>query len=179
MEFTHDSTSLNTWWVHEPVFLAGASPVSYDVTAQRQFLRHLLESGIRTFISLQEEDEVARKPKPFYHSVLELLREERQINTTSVRVPVMDGSTMDDDTIHTVLDIIDSSIRRKRPVYLHCLAGAGRTGTIAGCWLVRHGLSGDKALARLNQLRSHDPALHGKPCPQKPGQVEKVRHWKE
>lgn len=27
-------------------------------------------------------------------------------------------------------------------VYVHCYGGIGRTGTVVGCWLVRHGLSG-------------------------------------
>ena len=33
------------------------------------------------------------------------------------------------------------------PVYVHCWGGIGRTGTVVGCWLVRHGMTGDEALA--------------------------------
>ena len=31
-------------------------------------------------------------------------------------------------------------------MYLHCWGGVGRTGTVVGCWLVRHGRTGDEAL---------------------------------
>jgi hypothetical protein len=37
-------------------------------------------------------------------------------------------------------------------VYVHCRAGIGRTGTVAGCFLVEQGLDGEGALRELNAL---------------------------
>ena len=34
-------------------------------------------------------------------------------------------------------------------VYVHCWGGIGRTGTTVGCWFVRHGRTGDQALAEI------------------------------
>jgi protein-tyrosine phosphatase len=36
---------------------------------------------------------------------------------------------------------IEDSIAAGRPVYLHCWGGRGRTGTVAGIYLVRRGLA--------------------------------------
>ena len=47
------------------------------------------------------------------------------------------------------LDAIDSAISDGNTVYVHCWAGVGRTGTVVGCWLVRHGKTGDEALAQI------------------------------
>ncbi|HVT38678.1 MAG TPA: ADP-ribosylglycohydrolase family protein [Gemmatimonadaceae bacterium] len=49
--------------------------------------------------------------------------------------------------MHTILDTVDHAAARGRTVYVHCVGGIGRTGTVAGCWLVRHGCSGTEALA--------------------------------
>jgi protein tyrosine phosphatase len=52
-----------------------------------------------------------------------------------------------------VLDFIDAELAAERPVYVHCFGGIGRTGTVVGCWMIRHGLAskGDvtRVLARL------------------------------
>jgi protein-tyrosine phosphatase len=52
-----------------------------------------------------------------------------------------------------ILDHIDRAITYEKMVYVHCWGGIGRTGTVVGCYLVRHGLSGPEALERLQILR--------------------------
>ena len=52
-----------------------------------------------------------------------------------------------------VLDAIDASLEARLPVYVHCYGGIGRTGTVVGCWLVRHGLTGRAALGKIMELR--------------------------
>jgi len=48
-----------------------------------------------------------------------------------------------------VLDLIEAALDDGEVVYLHCRAGIGRTGTVAGCLLVEHGFTPDEALALL------------------------------
>ena len=56
----------------------------------------------------------------------------------------------------TILDALDSALAAGHTVYLHCHGGRGRTGTVVGCWLVRHGLTGEQALDRIADLRGDD-----------------------
>jgi ADP-ribosylglycohydrolase len=39
----------------------------------------------------------------------------------------------------SILDTIDSELQAGHGVYVHCWGGIGRTGTVIGCWLKRHG----------------------------------------
>ncbi len=73
------------------------------------------------------------------------------------------------DTMTRILDRIDELLAAGEVVYLHCLAGIGRTGTVVGCYLVRHGMSGTEALATVAGLR-------GAP-PETPEQRRLVRDW--
>jgi protein-tyrosine phosphatase len=81
-----------------------------------------------------------------------------------------------------VLDAIDDDIASGRTVYVHCWGGVGRTGMTVGCWLVRHGMTGDEALAQVgrlfqtmsaDKLRKH--ARWG--SPQTEAQRDFVRAW--
>lgn len=48
-----------------------------------------------------------------------------------------------------ILDALDTAIADGHTIYLHCWGGIGRTGTVVGCWLVRHGMTGDEALSTI------------------------------
>ncbi|GIS99317.1 MAG: hypothetical protein CM1200mP26_10300 [Acidimicrobiales bacterium] len=53
-----------------------------------------------------------------------------------------------------ILDDLDSFLEQGRNVYVHCWGGSGRTGTIIGCWIRRHGLAdADETLDCLTSLR--------------------------
>jgi protein-tyrosine phosphatase len=61
---------------------------------------------------------------------------------------------------------------------VHCWGGKGRTGTVVGCWLVRHGkATGDQALAMIQELRKNDPTRY-EPSPENETQRQMVREWK-
>ena len=38
-----------------------------------------------------------------------------------------------------ILDAIDDIFLKVKFPYIHCWGGIGRTGTVVGCWLIRHG----------------------------------------
>jgi protein-tyrosine phosphatase len=76
-----------------------------------------------------------------------------------------------------ILDTIRLELNDSRPVYFHCWGGIGRTGTVAGCWLVEQGLSPDEALERINVLRRRVPD-RGMSSPENETQREFVRSWR-
>ena len=78
------------------------------------------------------------------------------------------------------LDAIDSAIQDGKTVYVHCWAGVGRTGTVVGCWLVRHGRTGDQALAQIADwwLNMDEFKRAANPTsPQTPQQRNYVKNW--
>ena len=61
-----------------------------------------------------------------------------------------------------------------------CWGGIGRTGTVAGCFLVRHGLTCDAALGQLARLWPQMKKSAWYPTtPQTEQQFEYVRNWRE
>ena len=65
--------------------------------------------------------------------------------------------------MRSILDAIDAAVSQGRRVYVHCRAGIGRTGTVVGCYLVRHGMSGPQAIAQISLWRAATPDLRGGP----------------
>jgi protein-tyrosine phosphatase len=53
----------------------------------------------------------------------------------------------------------------------------GRTGTVVGCYLVRHGLSGEAALQRIPELRRQTDTPW-KSSPESDFQINFVKHWR-
>ena len=51
-----------------------------------------------------------------------------------------------------ILDDIDDARASGGTAYVHCWGGVGRTGTVIGCWLVRHGLDRGDAVATIAAL---------------------------
>jgi protein-tyrosine phosphatase len=93
-------------------------------------------------------------------------------------MPIPDMGVTTREQMRRTLDVIDRERARHGIAYVHCWGGAGRTGTVVGCWLVRHGLAGDAALARIGALRAASPALW-LDSPQTGGQRAMVRGWLE
>ena len=56
---------------------------------------------------------------------------------------------------------VDDALGEGRTVYVHCWGGIGRTGTVVGCWLVRHGLTGRGALDQIADWWLHGPDVRG------------------
>jgi protein-tyrosine phosphatase len=70
-----------------------------------------------------------------------------------MRAPIQDFGIPTTAQMREALDLLDAAIARGHRVYLHCYAGIGRTGTVVGCYLVRHGLGGRAALDEIAALR--------------------------
>jgi len=166
---------IESYWVEEDRFLAGEYPGSFDPEQARRRMDAFLESGIRTFIDLTQPHELV----PYEP----ILKEEARIYeyaTSYHRFAIRDHGIPSVQGMTLILDTIDAAIENGSPVYVHCWGGVGRTGTVVGCYLVRHGLSPKKALERVDALyktRPRDYFLVR--SPETDEQAEFVRKWRE
>ena len=144
--------------------LAGEYPgaLAEEDTVTRLAAFH--KSGITSFVDLTEEHEGL----PPYEG---LLRKEARFT----RRAIVDFGCPTPEQMSETLDLIDSELERGELTYVHCFGGRGRTGTVVGCWLVRHGSSGEDALAKIERLREHVPG----PSPETEEQRQLVRAWSE
>ena len=163
-----------SYWLIEDKLLAGEYPGTDIEADTREKLAKFLDAGIRTFIDLTEELEQTR-----YDDMLQALSNERGIETTHVRASIRDHCVpASREQMVSLLATIRDEIDAGRPVYVHCWGGIGRTGTVIGCWLVEQGLSGEKALRRIEELRRHTPDGLFR-SPEVDDQCDYVREWRE
>jgi ADP-ribosyl-[dinitrogen reductase] hydrolase len=163
----------DSYWVDPGRLLAGEYPGSKREAEARAKLRRFLEAGITLFIDLTE----SRELKPY----TKFLREEAAamgVTAEHVRLSIPDLGTPGPALVTRILDEIDAAVAAGGRAFVHCWGGVGRTGTIAGCYLVRHGMSGEQALAEIARLRAGTPDGH-KTSPETPEQREFVRKWRE
>lgn len=164
-----------SYWVLPDKLLAGENPVRFDVEVTGRRLSALLEAGFDTFIDLTQPDEL-----PVY---LTLLNEKSRVNDLQVnylRFPILDrGLPVRRDMI-AILDALDEALSNGHKVYLHCWGGVGRTGTVVGCYLVRHGRTGRQALDQIAEWWLDMPKRQVYPrSPETDAQVQFILNWHE
>jgi protein-tyrosine phosphatase len=82
------------------------------------------------------------------------------------RMPIRDFSVPSEEELRAILDAIDEALADGHTVFVHCRGGIGRTGTVIGCWLRRHGASAEEAFAQLDGRPETDE------------QRELIRRWR-
>ena len=162
----------DAYWVLPGQLLAGEYPGAKDAAAARRKLRLFLDAGFTFFLDLTEEGEPLA---PYAPALLEEAAA-RHLAVAHCRMPIPDLGTPQPAEVTRILDTIDAAIAAGRRVYVHCWGGIGRTGTIVGCYLVRHGLTGDQALAEIARRRQGTPDDY-KVAPETHDQQERVRNW--
>jgi atypical dual specificity phosphatase len=85
-------------------------------------------------------------------------------------IPVPDGAAPADEQIRQFCRLIERELAVPRTVYVHCLAGCGRTGTMIACYLVyRDRLDPVEAMRHVRRVR---------PCSvETAAQAEAVIRW--
>jgi len=157
----------NSYWVLPGRLLAGEYPGGLDPEQTQARLARLLEAGVNSFLDLTQPGEA----EP-YESAL-------PVSIDYLRKPIRDHDTPAAPAqMAEILGCLQTALREGRRVYLHCRAGIGRTGMVAGCLLVEQGLSGDDALTELNRLWRQSARSSLWPAvPETPEQIDYVRGW--
>jgi protein tyrosine/serine phosphatase len=168
-----------SYWVVPSKFLAGCYPGARQADHTRKKLLDLLDSGIRCVINLMYDYETDWKGQEIrrYEEELGALAEEKGIDMEYVTMSVPETSIPSMVGMKLILDKIDLSMETNKPVYVHCWGGKGRTGTVVGCYLARHGMAlGRDALEMITRLRKDDVA-HLEPSPENERQRWLVYSW--
>jgi hypothetical protein len=164
------------------MFLAGAYAGQPEPIAHQERLSGLLNAGMRTFVNLMEEHETNNEGKPFvpYLNLLQQIASEAKEQVDCVRFPIVDRHITTTENMQNILDTIDRSLENKRPVYVHCFGGIGRTGTVVCCWLLRHGhATKENVVDVLTKLRKADTERAWRDAPENKMQVDFVLNWPE
>ena len=161
----------DSYWVEPGKLLAGEYPGALDESEARAKVRLFLNAGVTYFVDLTEEGELEPYDWLLAEEAVEL-----GLHAGFERWPIRDLSTAPTGMTRNVLDRLDALLASGRVVYVHCWGGVGRTGTIIGCWLVRHGQSGEQALATIQALRALTPK-RGIQSPETHDQRNRVLTW--
>ncbi len=170
-----------SYWVVPGQFLAGFYPGDLDRAVAESKLTSLLGCGIRCLVNLMPRNELDHEGHLFapYDRQFRRLGAAQGVEVAIRRLPIRDGDVPTRTTMRRILDTIDGCIDRGCPVYVHCWGGVGRTGTVVGCWLARHGFAtGDAAIARIAEMRRGDLARRDRLSPETEAQRELVRSWR-
>jgi hypothetical protein len=139
-----------------PGVLVGEYPAArYDDDPTRLF--SFLDAGVQVFLDLTEPDERRFSSRSLlaYEPLLRELATHRGLSIVYQRFAVRDGTAPGRAQMTRILDAIDTARAANQTVYVHCKGGIGRSGTVAGCYLVRHGHTPEAALRCIAQRLYH------------------------
>lgn len=133
----------NSFWSHEKVTYSRVTPFVYIGTNlccydHAGFLRRL---GVSVDIDLEYAHAAAEKPR------MEITL---YLPTRDHRAPALDKLI-----VGTAL--IDTSVKFKKKVYIHCKNGHGRAPTLAAAYFIAQGMTPEQAVAFLKRKR---PVVH-------------------
>lgn len=136
-----------------------------DTRFQCARLASLLEAGVTTFIDLTEH---GRENGVTPYRRLMRGAHRHGLPAAYVNVPIVDTRPPRSwQEAVAILDVMDAALANGEMVYVHCRSGVGRTGTLLGLHLVRHGYSPSEALRALQTAWSRDPrSVFWPRCPQ-------------
>lgn len=166
---------VDSYWVKPGQFLVGEYPGHIEFLKARQQLTAFLQAGFTDFIDLTDLDELA----PYEWMLTELART-LKLDTRYTRISIPDRGVPSHETMNRILDTIDDALSKGRKVYLHCWGGVGRSGTVVGCYLVRHGMTGEQALRHIADWWMEVPKhIYHQTTPETEEQVEFIRNWSD
>jgi hypothetical protein len=165
-----------SYWVLPGRVCAGHYPGDLDPHVAERKLSGLLACGIRRVVSLIPADERGANGLPFvpYAATLQAIAARQGLAVECLCRGFADGSAPDAAAMRAILDLLDEAVAAELPVYVHCWGGHGRTSTVVGCYLVRHGVEPQAAIDQISAWRRSLPRNH---YPFEHGQQAYVRAW--
>ena len=177
------------YWLLPEEIAAGPYPGDPDPRHAARKLRGLLERGVRAFVDLTQPGEFSTLGliAPYGEALGEAAS---TLGTVAAyaRFPIRDMGVPTAGEMAGVLDHLDALRGAGVPVYVHCLGGFGRTGTVLGCYLMRHagallgttdpGRAAAMALERIVLQREAYAMPYAWNSPQTNDQFEFVRAWR-
>jgi hypothetical protein len=158
----------NSYWVINGRLLGGEHPGGVEAADMPGRLRRLREAGIQCYVDLTEHGEHIE----YRHLLSRNFDVYTRFAIPDTSVPARISQTRE------ILSSIHGALAQGRGVYVHCLAGIGRTGLILGCFLADEARNGRSALSRLNQLwRQSARAATWPRIPQTAEQADYIRRW--
>jgi protein-tyrosine phosphatase len=161
--------------------MAGGYPGSEDPDEEDRNLKWFIHTGIRHFISLIQPQEYNRPDDPFapYVDPMESIAQKLKVSVTFDQISIRDFSVPTKRRMIRILNQIDMCMKYDKPVYLHCWGGKGRTGTVVGCFLARHGFAaGNDVIEMIKKLRKNT-VDYLDPSPETREQIKMVISWTE
>lgn len=97
---------------------------------------------------------------------------------TRLSFPIVDYGVPTVQGMRATLAALQAALDGGGKVYLHCMAGIGRTGTVAACLLVEHGYTPAEALALLQRKwQVAAQRAFAAETPENEAQREFIRGW--
>lgn len=172
MNNIHPLPFSESYWVVPGSLLAGESPGTNGTENTRKRIISLLRCGVTSVIDLTQPGD-SNAP---YESILTDEADTYGLEVVRRNYPIQDFAAPSASLMEQVLDMIDSEVANGKIVYVHCIAGIGRTGTVVGCYLVRHGYTGEEALEQINILRRGTSTWWHR-SPESQDQVNFILNW--
>ena len=134
-------------WIEPNVLAAGSVPV------EESDIRSLHAEKIRAILTLTE------RPITTFHEITPDLR--ASFDITYLHVPVPDQFPPNMEQARKILAFIDQMSSLARPIFVHCQAGVGRTGTVLHLYYMARGLTFEEADAKVRSTRIQCILLSG------------------
>jgi hypothetical protein len=163
-----------SYWIVPEKLLGGAHPASLSLADTIRRLEMLVGRGVTSFVDLTEPGEA-----PPYIALAPDGGAGRTKELRYVRMPLPDHKIPPSpQCMNAILDHVERELADGHSVFLHCRAGIGRTGTVAGCHLIRGGMAPEEALQYLQRQWEQGGRTAVWPhTPETDEQMEYVRRW--